>query len=147
MLSRVTEEDLLARVTRVCSQLPEAERELTGAHAKFTVRRRTFAYFLDDHHGDGIVGVVCKAPAGMAGGVTGADPRYGGLTPAQWACFGLLAMGIYFLRIAKRGEMVVPAPAAPADEQDDADADAEPKIAPVAKAKKRRRRKVGTASP
>ncbi len=76
MLSRVTEEDLLARVTRVCSQLPEAERELTGAHAKFTVRRRTFAYFLDDHHGDGIVGVVCKAPAGMAGGVTGADPRY-----------------------------------------------------------------------
>ena len=24
------------------------------------------------------------------------DPRYGGLTPAQWACFGLLAMGVYF---------------------------------------------------
>jgi hypothetical protein len=24
------------------------------------------------------------------------DPRYGGLTPAQWACFGLLALGVYF---------------------------------------------------
>ena len=24
------------------------------------------------------------------------DPRYAGLTPAQWACFGLLAMGVYF---------------------------------------------------
>jgi phosphatidylglycerol:prolipoprotein diacylglycerol transferase len=28
------------------------------------------------------------------------DPRYAGLTPAQWACFGLLALGIYFLRMA-----------------------------------------------
>ena len=33
-------------------------------------------------------------------GVLGGDPRYAGLTPAQWACFGLLAMGIYFLRMA-----------------------------------------------
>lgn len=33
-------------------------------------------------------------------GVTGGDPRYFGLTPAQWACFGLLALGIYFLRMA-----------------------------------------------
>ncbi len=33
----------------------------------------------------------------------GGDPRYGGLTPAQWACFGLLAVGIYFLRIWKQG--------------------------------------------
>jgi phosphatidylglycerol:prolipoprotein diacylglycerol transferase len=24
------------------------------------------------------------------------DPRYAGLTPAQWACFGLLGMGVYF---------------------------------------------------
>jgi len=30
---------------------------------------------------------------GVAGAV---DPRYAGLTPAQWACFGLLAMGVYF---------------------------------------------------
>lgn len=26
------------------------------------------------------------------------DPRYAGLTPAQWACFGLLGLGIHFLR-------------------------------------------------
>lgn len=31
-------------------------------------------------------------------GVIGGDPRYGGLTPAQWACFGLLAVGLYFLK-------------------------------------------------
>jgi phosphatidylglycerol---prolipoprotein diacylglyceryl transferase len=36
--------------------------------------------------------------------LSGGDPRYGGLTPAQWACFGLLAMGIYFLRIWYKGQ-------------------------------------------
>jgi phosphatidylglycerol:prolipoprotein diacylglycerol transferase len=36
----------------------------------------------------------------MPGAPLGGDPRYSGLTPAQWACFGLLALGIYFLRIA-----------------------------------------------
>ena len=33
----------------------------------------------------------------------GGDPRYGGLTPAQWACFGLLGVGIYFLIAWKKG--------------------------------------------
>jgi phosphatidylglycerol:prolipoprotein diacylglycerol transferase len=33
----------------------------------------------------------------------GGDVRYGGLTPAQWACFGLLAMGVWFLRWSARG--------------------------------------------
>ncbi len=36
-------------------------------------------------------------PIAESGGLTAAvDPRYGGLTPAQWACFGLLAVGVYF---------------------------------------------------
>ena len=42
-------------------------------HAQFRVRKRTFAYFLDDHHGDGIVGVTCKAP-GSAAGLIDANP-------------------------------------------------------------------------
>lgn len=37
--------------------------------------------------------------------ILGADPRYGGLTPAQWASFGLVALGIYFLSIARRGAL------------------------------------------
>jgi hypothetical protein len=56
--------------------LPEAERELSGRHGVFRVRRRTFAYFLDHHRGDeGIVGVVFKAPGGAAQGIIAADPR------------------------------------------------------------------------
>jgi phosphatidylglycerol:prolipoprotein diacylglycerol transferase len=34
------------------------------------------------------------------GGSAAADPRYASLTPAQWACFGLAAIGIYFFRPA-----------------------------------------------
>jgi phosphatidylglycerol:prolipoprotein diacylglycerol transferase len=41
-----------------------------------------------------------------------ADPRYAGLTPAQWASFGLAAMGIYFLRLASV-EAPPPPPYAP----------------------------------
>lgn len=54
------EDPRLVRVTRLCLALPEAQRELHGSHARFFVRTRTFAYFLDDHHGDGIVAVTGK---------------------------------------------------------------------------------------
>jgi phosphatidylglycerol---prolipoprotein diacylglyceryl transferase len=40
----------------------------------------------------------------------GGDPRYGGLTPAQWACFWLVALGIYLLRIAYNGPRTEPPP-------------------------------------
>ena len=43
-------------------------------HAQFLVRKRTFAYFLDDHHGDGIVGLTCKAPGGQPQAIIDANP-------------------------------------------------------------------------
>ena len=54
----------LARVSEICCALPEVEREDAGRHAGFRVRGRIFAWYLDDHHGDGIVGLTCKAPPG-----------------------------------------------------------------------------------
>ena len=55
---------LIERVSEICAELPEASREISGRHAGFKVRGRTFAYYLDDHRGnEGIVGVVFKAPA------------------------------------------------------------------------------------
>ena len=45
-------------------KLPEVERKLSGDHADFRVRGRVFAYFLNDHHGDGIVSVCCKSELG-----------------------------------------------------------------------------------
>jgi predicted DNA-binding protein (MmcQ/YjbR family) len=52
------------RVAAICLALPEAVRTPSGQHADFRVRKKVFAYFLNDHHGDGIVSVCAKAPPG-----------------------------------------------------------------------------------
>ena len=54
------EDRRLVRLTKICLVLPESTRECQGRHAAFRVRKKTFAYFLNDHHGDGIVAVTCK---------------------------------------------------------------------------------------
>jgi hypothetical protein len=58
------EDRRLTRLTKICLALPEATRQMMGRHAGFYVRKKTFAYFQDDHHGDGIVGINCKVLAG-----------------------------------------------------------------------------------
>jgi predicted DNA-binding protein (MmcQ/YjbR family) len=58
------EDPRLVRLTKICIALPEATRDYNGQHAGFQVRKRTFAYFLNDHHGHGIVAVTCKVMPG-----------------------------------------------------------------------------------
>jgi predicted DNA-binding protein (MmcQ/YjbR family) len=58
------EDRRLTRLTRICLALPGTTRQLMASHASFLVRKKTFAYFLDDHHGDGIVGINCKVLPG-----------------------------------------------------------------------------------
>jgi hypothetical protein len=56
-----------ARLTKLCRSLPETSERPGGEggrHVGYVVGRRTFAYFTDDHHGDGRLGFICKAPAG-----------------------------------------------------------------------------------
>jgi predicted DNA-binding protein (MmcQ/YjbR family) len=57
-------DDTLARVTAICEALPGAEHVDKGDHTIYSVRRKVFAYFLDDHHGDGIVSVCVKSERG-----------------------------------------------------------------------------------
>jgi phosphatidylglycerol:prolipoprotein diacylglycerol transferase len=47
---------------------------------------------------------------------SGGDPRYGGLTPAQWACFGLLALGIAFVRRSMNASDATPGDGAASSE-------------------------------
>jgi hypothetical protein len=69
------EDPRLARLAEICEGLPDATREDSGRHAAFRIRKRTFAYFLDDHRGDeGIVGLVCKAAAGWSEALVESDP-------------------------------------------------------------------------
>jgi predicted DNA-binding protein (MmcQ/YjbR family) len=52
------------RLSKICLALPEASCERSGSHATFRVRKKVFAYFLDNHHGDGIVSVCTKTRLG-----------------------------------------------------------------------------------
>jgi predicted DNA-binding protein (MmcQ/YjbR family) len=44
--------------------LPSAEHSDSGDHCIYRVRGKVFAYYLDNHHGDGIVSVCVKSELG-----------------------------------------------------------------------------------
>jgi hypothetical protein len=69
------EDRRLARLAALCLALPEAARRDLGRHSSFLVRKRIFAYYLDDHHGDGIVAVCCKAALGGNADLVAAAPE------------------------------------------------------------------------
>jgi phosphoribosylglycinamide formyltransferase-1 len=62
------------KLVALCTALPEAEYR-GGQHGRFSVRGKTFAYYLFDHHGDGKIAVTCKVPPGMHALLAAADPE------------------------------------------------------------------------
>ena len=72
--NRSAEDRRLTRLSKICLALPEATRQDSGSHAAFMVRKKTFAYFLNDHHGDGIVSIACKALPGDNAALAAAQP-------------------------------------------------------------------------
>ncbi len=64
----------LAKLTKLCLALPEATVERNGDFATFRVRKKVFAYFLDNHHGDGIVSLCWKGELGENQELAQADP-------------------------------------------------------------------------
>ncbi len=72
---KTAEEPRLTRVARICLALPEVVRVDHGSHATFTVRKKVFAYFLNDHHGDGIVSVCTRAFPGENKQLIEAHPK------------------------------------------------------------------------
>jgi predicted DNA-binding protein (MmcQ/YjbR family) len=69
------EDHRLVRLSKICLALPEATRWYNGQHAGFLVRKKTFAYFLNDHHGDGIVALNCKVLPGDNKALVEAQPK------------------------------------------------------------------------
>jgi hypothetical protein len=118
MPKRTAEDRRLVRLTKICLALPETTRERMGRHARFVVAKKTFAYFLDDHHGDGIVAVNCKVLPGDNKALIAANPdRFympAYIGPKGWAGLRLdvgivdweevaeLAAGSYLLVAPKR---------------------------------------------
>lgn len=60
----------------ICLALPEAVENAANEMARptFRVRDKIFAWYMDDHHGDGRVGVWCKAGRGVQQMLVAADP-------------------------------------------------------------------------
>jgi predicted DNA-binding protein (MmcQ/YjbR family) len=50
------------RLIKICESLPEVVIEPAGeGHLAFRIRKRIFAYYLFDHHGDGMIAFTCKS--------------------------------------------------------------------------------------
>src|SRR4249919_3098737 len=91
MPKRSTEDQRLTRLTEIALALPEAKRQIYGSHAQFLIRKKTFAYFLENHHGDGIVAVTCKVLPGENKALAEAQPdRF--YLPAYIASRGWVAL-------------------------------------------------------
>jgi hypothetical protein len=50
------------RLVKICGAFPEVLIEPGGdGHLAFRIRKRIFAYYLFDHHGDGMIAFTCKS--------------------------------------------------------------------------------------
>jgi len=66
------------RLLLICGALPEVTAVVEGRadeHLAFRVRKKTLAYYLYDHHGDGRIALWCKAAPGEQGVLVEKDPR------------------------------------------------------------------------
>lgn len=75
MIDETTVRERRERLRAICLALPEVTERGEGDHSAFQVRGKNFAYFLNNHHGDGRIALACKAPAGAQEILVGAEPR------------------------------------------------------------------------
>ena len=68
--------DPLELVRSICLSFPEVTERLShGSPAWFVRGKKTIAMFVNDHHGDGIVGIWCAAPPGVQGELADLEPE------------------------------------------------------------------------
>ncbi|HEV2448328.1 MAG TPA: MmcQ/YjbR family DNA-binding protein [Candidatus Sulfopaludibacter sp.] len=71
----MAKDTLRERVTKLCLALPETACEVMGDHAGYRVKKKVFAYYLNNHHGDGIIAIACKVLPGDNAALIAAHPR------------------------------------------------------------------------
>jgi hypothetical protein len=70
-----SQDDALARVRDACLALPEVVERLSHGCPTFFIRdKKTFVMFVNNHHGDEIVGIWCAAPLGTQEQVIREEP-------------------------------------------------------------------------
>ncbi|HEX7134949.1 MAG TPA: MmcQ/YjbR family DNA-binding protein [Iamia sp.] len=71
-----TDHVVLDRLREICLALPETSERLSHGSPTFFIReKKTFVMYLDDHHGDGILGIWCAAPDGAQRDLVDTEPE------------------------------------------------------------------------
>jgi hypothetical protein len=100
-----TKDGRLARLMKICLALPEAIQERASRHATFLVRKDVFAYYLNDHHGDGIISVCCKVLPGDNEALIAAHPAKfympAYIGPRGWVALRLDVSGLDWNEVAE----------------------------------------------
>ncbi len=66
----------LEQVRSLCLALPEVTERLShGSPAWFVRGKKSIVMFVDDHHGDGILGIWCAAPPGVQEDLVEEEPE------------------------------------------------------------------------
>lgn len=69
-------DDVLEQLREICLALPETSEKVNHGMPSFVVRgKKTFTNVVDDHHGDGILGIWCPAPPGVQEAMVEAEPN------------------------------------------------------------------------
>ena len=63
------------RLQKICEAFPEVDVAPVGdGHLAFRIRKKTFAYYSFDHHGDGMIAFCCKSSLSEQRRLVGDDP-------------------------------------------------------------------------
>lgn len=65
----------IEKAAAICLSFPKVTLVSMGDHAAFRIGGKIFAYLLNDHHGDGIVGLGCRALPGDNQRLIESNPR------------------------------------------------------------------------
>ena len=76
MLGAEERDRILERIRGLCLALPETSERLSHGSPTWFIRdKKTFVTFVDDHHGDGILGIWCAAPEGVQQSLVNEEPE------------------------------------------------------------------------
>ena len=75
MVTSRQSERALRQVRKICLALPEVSERLSHGAPSFFIRgKKTLCMFVDDHHGDGILGLWCPAFPGVQEELIASEP-------------------------------------------------------------------------
>lgn len=75
MMTEAKSRERMEKAAAICLSLPNVTRADMGDHASFRIGGKIFAYLLNNHHGDGTVGLWCRALPGDNQRLIESNPR------------------------------------------------------------------------